>query len=255
MLADLTIFPTLSVALVAMVSVALVGLSKGGLGGAFALMGVPILSLVMPPTQAAALLLPILLMMDAQSLWLWRGYRDWEILSRMIPAACIGIAIGWALAAYVSDAAVRLIVGTLALSFAARAVFARMGGRAVRYNRNMAWVWGPVAGFTSFVAHAGGPPFQVQVLPKGLSPRHYTGTSVVFFAVINAIKVVPYAALGLFDQATLVSGLIMLPVVLVSVWAGAMIIRRMSAEVFYPFTYTMVSLVGIKLIYDGIAGL
>lgn len=252
---SLTIFDTPTLLIVSILSVALVGLSKGGLGGAFALMGVPVMSLVMSPIQAAAILLPILLMMDAQSLWLWRGYRDWNVLKVMIPAAIIGIAIGWALAAVTSDAAVRLIVGTVALGFTARVVFARFGGVAPRYVPQLGWFWGAVAGFTSFVAHAGGPPFQVQVLPKRLDPKLYTGTSVLFFAVINAVKVVPYAALGLFDPSVLWSALAMLPVAMITVPIGAAVIRRMSPEQFYPFTYSMVAIVGVKLIWDGVSAL
>ena len=125
-MAELTVFTTPLMFWVTMLAVALVGLSKGGLGGAFALMGVPVMSLVMPPVLAAAVLLPILLIMDAVSLWYWRGWRDWDVLKVMVPAALIGICIGWAAAAVTSDAAVRLIVGVVALGFAARALLSRL---------------------------------------------------------------------------------------------------------------------------------
>ena len=95
----MTLFADPQVLMAALVAVALVGLSKGGLGGAFALMGVPVLALVMPPVQAAALLLPILLMMDAVSLWAWRGWFSVPVLRAMLPAACLGIGLGWAAAA------------------------------------------------------------------------------------------------------------------------------------------------------------
>lgn len=254
-MAEWTVFQTPWMLAATLLAVALVGLSKGGLGGAFALMGVPVMSLAMPPVLAAAVLLPILLMMDAVSLWLWRGWRDLAVLRVMVPAAVIGIALGWATAEFTSDAAVRLIVGTVALAFAARAKLGRYLGRAPRHVPAMGWLWGTVAGFTSFVAHAGGPPFQVHVLPKRLDPKVYTGTSVIFFAVVNAIKVAPYAALGLFQRDVLVSAALMLPLAVIAVRAGAAIIRRMSAEVFYPFTYAMISLVGVKLVWDGLSGL
>jgi len=109
--------------------------------------------------------------------------------------------------------------------------------------------------FTSFVAHAGGPLFQIQVLPKRLDPRLYTGTSVVFFAIVNLVKVVPYAMLGMFESQVLWSALLMLPLAIVSVRIGAAIIRRMGPEIFYPFTYTMVAIVGVKLVWDGVRGL
>lgn len=255
MMAEWTVFTSPAMIWVTLLAVVLVGLSKGGLGGAFAMMGVPLMSLVMPPVLAAALLLPILLMMDAVSLWYWRKWRDWSVLRLMVPAAVIGIAVGWATAAMTSDAVVRLIVGGVALGFSARALLGRFIGVAPVYRARMAWVWGTVAGFTSFVAHAGGPLFQMQVLPKRLDPKLYTGTSVVFFAIVNSLKVVPYAMLGMFEQNVLISALLMLPVAIVAVSLGAAIIRRMSAEVFYPFTYTMIAVVGVKLLWDGIAGL
>lgn len=254
MLADWTIFATPAMVWMTLLGVVLVGLSKGGLGGAFGLMGVPVLSLAMPPVLAAALLLPILLMMDAVSLMSWRRYRDWSLLKTLLPAAMVGIALGWVSAAVTPDAVVRLLVGIVALAFGARAVLGRFVG-APRHRPGMGWVWGAVSGFTSFVAHAGGPPFQVHVLPMRLDPRVYTGTSVLFFAVVNAVKVVPYAALGFLDARVLVSALLMLPLAVVAVLIGAAIVRRMRAEVFYPFTHAMVTLVGLKLVWDGVSAL
>ncbi len=253
-----TVFAEPHVLAAAIVSVALVGLSKGGLGGAFALMGVPVMALVMPPVQAAAILLPILLMMDAVSLWAWRGWVRWAVLRAMLPAAVLGIGIGWATAAFTSDAAVRLIVGLVALGFVARMAWVQWaaGAPAPAGTRpGAAWFWGALAGFTSFVAHAGGPPYQVHTLPMQMDPKLFTGTSVVFFAVVNSVKVAPYAALGMFDAAVLGSALVMLPLAVVAVLTGAALVRRMRAAVFYPFMYAMVALVGAKLVHDGVMGL
>lgn len=255
LLAAWTIFDSPAMLWVTLLSVALVGLSKGGLGGAFALMGVPVMSLVMPPVLAAAVLLPVLLMMDAVSLSLWRHWRDWSVLRIMLPAAMVGIAIGWISAALISEAAVRLIVGIVALGFAARVLLGGVVGSVPRHIPAMGWIWGTLAGFTSFVAHAGGPPFQVHVLAKRLDPKLYTGTSVLFFALVNAVKVVPYTALGLFERDVLVSALVTVPVAVLAVRIGAAIVRRMSVAVFYPFTYAMVMMVGIKLVWDGLSAL
>jgi len=250
-----TLYSDPTTLIVALFAVALVGLSKGGLGGAFALMGVPVLALVMPPLQAAALLLPILLMMDAISLWAWRGWWDRATLWRLLPGAFVGIAIGGLTAAITPESLVRLIVGVVALGFVARMVLARGGGAARGHSHWRGAFWGGAAGFTSFVAHAGGPPFQVYVLPLRFDPRLYTGTSVVFFAIVNVIKVVPYAALGQFDAVTLNSALAMLPVAVVSTLAGAAVVKRMEARVFYPFMYAMIALVGVKLVWDGVVAL
>ncbi|TVS01445.1 MAG: sulfite exporter TauE/SafE family protein [Rhodobacteraceae bacterium] len=234
-----------------MLATILVGLSKGGLGGAFALMGVPILSLVMPPLQAAALLLPLLLMMDAISLWTWRGWWDHRTLAHLLPGAMLGIAIGGLTAAFTSEALVRLIVGLVALGFVARMVLARSGGAAQGQSHLRGGFWGASAGFTSFVAHAGGPPFQVYVLPLRFDPKVFTGTSVLFFAVVNAVKVIPYAALGQFDRDILLTAAIMLPVAAMATIAGAWVVKRMRAEIFYPFMYAMIVLVGLRLVWDG----
>ena len=241
--------------LAGLAAVVLVGLSKGGLGGAFALMGVPVLALVMPPVQAAALLLPLLLMMDAVGLWTWRGQFDRATLVSMLPAAAVGIGVGGLTAAVTPEALVRLIVGVVALAFVARSLRPARDGEARPPSRESAWFWGGVAGFTSFVAHAGGPPYQVHTLPLRLDPRIYTGTAVVFFAVVNVVKVIPYAALGQLDGRTLLSALVLLPPAVVSVLIGAALVRRMRPGVFYPFMLAMVALVGMRLVYDGLRGL
>ncbi|MGB0690158.1 MAG: sulfite exporter TauE/SafE family protein, partial [Candidatus Puniceispirillum sp.] len=147
-----------------LIAVAFVGLSKGGLGGAFSLLGVPIMALFMPPLQAAALLLPIYLLMDAVSLWTWRGQWDKRILWQMVPAGLVGITIGWLTASVVSDAAVRLLVGLVALGFVVLTTLrARYQISAISMPNKpyMGHLWGILSGFTSFVAHAGGPPFQI----------------------------------------------------------------------------------------------
>lgn len=251
----LTLFGDPATLIAALIAVFLVGLSKGGLGGAFALMGVPILSLVMSPVQAAALLLPILLMMDGISLWAWRGWFDRATLLHLLPGAVVGIGLGWATAAYTPEAVVRLMVGLVALGFVARMWLARGGGAAQGQSWRRGSFWGIGAGFTSFVAHAGGPPFQVYVLPLRFDPKIYTGTSVIFFAVVNLIKLGPYAALGQFDRVTLYSALTMLPLAVVSTLLGAWIIKRMRAEVFYPLMFAMIALVGVKLVWDAVTAL
>lgn len=250
-----TEFAEPSTLLVGVLAVTLVGLSKGGLGGAFALLGVPVLSLVMPPVQAAALLLPLLLMMDGVGLWAWRGRLDRATLVSMLPAAAVGIAVGGLTAAVTPEALVRLIVGLVALGFVLRSVGPRRPRAPRPPTRASAWFWGGLAGFTSFVAHAGGPAYQVHVLPLRLDPRVYTGTSVIFFAVVNLVKVVPYAALGQLDGRTLLSALVLLPPAALAVLIGAAVVRRMRAAVFYPFMIAMVALVGLRLVFDGVRGL
>ncbi|SHJ06258.1 sulfite exporter TauE/SafE family protein [Wenxinia saemankumensis] len=239
-------------------AVIVVGLSKGGLGGAMALLGVPLMSLVMPPVQAAGILLPILLVMDGVSLWSWWGQWDRRTLLVMLPGAVVGIAIGWATAAIVSDPMVRLIVGLIALAFVLRYVQLTVAGQgsAARPHRPLLGsVWASVAGYTSFVAHAGGPPYQVYTMPLRLDPKVYVSTSVLFFAVVNAIKTIPYFALGQFDATNLTTSALLMPVAALATLFGAWLVKRIRAEVFYPLMYAFVAVVAAKLIWDGVAGL
>ncbi|WP_159586178.1 sulfite exporter TauE/SafE family protein [Chelativorans xinjiangense] len=243
--------------LAAIPAVILVGLSKGGFGGAMALLGVPLIALVVPPVQAAAILLPILIVMDIVSLWAWRGFFDRRLLAIMLPGALLGITIGWLTAAVVTEGHVRLIVGIVTFLFFMRWVVdtVRSGERIASHNPPKGFFWGTVSGFTSFVAHAGGPPYQVYALPLKQDPKLYTGTSVIFFAIVNAVKLIPYFALGQFDATNLTASLILVPVAPLATLAGVWVVKRMKPQVFYPFMYTMVLIVSLKLIHDGTANL
>jgi uncharacterized protein len=237
-------------------AVILVGLSKGGFGGAMALIGVPLMALIVSPVQAAAIMLPVLIVMDMVSLWTWRGHFDRRTLHLMLPGAVLGIGIGWLTAAVVTADMVRLIVGVVALLFFLRWAAHKISRveRTSEHSAAAGTFWGAVAGFTSFVAHAGGPPYQVYALPLGQDPKIYTGTSVVFFAVVNAVKLIPYFALGQFDAENLTASLILTPIAPLATLGGAWIVRRMRPEIFYPFMYAMVLIVSVKLIWDGITG-
>lgn len=248
--------PDLQFFLAAIPAVALVGLSKGGLGGAFALMGVPILAIVMPPMQAAAIFLPILLVMDVVALWAWRGFNDRRTLLILLPGGLFGIALGWATSSYVSANAMRLVLGLIAMAFVLRYLVETYGpkqGRvAARQQRPVqATFWGTIAGYTSFVAHAGGPPFQIYTLPLKLDPKSYTGCSVRFFAIVNLVKVVPYFALGELDTQNLTLSAFLFPLALASTLIGARIVKWMKPQVFYPFMYAMVFVTALKLLWDG----
>jgi len=240
----------------AVLAVVVLGLAKGGLAGA-GLLVVPIMALVISPVQAAAIVLPLLLVSDAISLWTWWGTWDRRTIRLMLPGAVIGIGIGWLTAAMVSDAVVRLIVGGIAIAFVLRWLTQSAPQRATAQPQHAgkAGFWGAVTGYTSFVAHAGGPPYQVYTVPLGLDARVYAGTNVAIFTIINAIKVVPYVALGQFDATNLTSSAILAPIAVVFTLLGAAIIKRMSTDTFYKITYGLAFVVGVKLIWDGLAGL
>jgi len=247
---------------VAIPAVILVGLTKGGMGEALALLGVPILAMIMPPVQAAAILLPILIVMDMVALWAWRGFYDKATLINLLPGGILGIVAGWATSALVPGHIMRLIIGTVAILFFLRYALNRwkqmrdptpvapLGQRPVQ-----AGIWGALAGYGSFVAHAGGAPYQVYTLPLKLDPKSFTGTGVRFFAIMNALKLIPYFALGQLDTTNLKASLVLLPFAPLATFTGAWAVKRMKPEIFYPYMYLMVLLAGSKLLYDGIISL
>jgi uncharacterized membrane protein YfcA len=171
----------------------------------------------------------------------------------------VGIGVGWLTAAMVTDEAIRLVVGAVAIGFVGRWLWQqyRDRGAVEKRPRNgiAASFWGTVAGFTSFVAHVGGPPYQVYTLPLGLDPKVFTGTSVIFFAITNAVKLVPYFALGQFDTTNLEASAILMPIAPLATLAGAFVVKRMRPQVFYPFTYVTVGIVAVKLVWDNAVGL
>ncbi len=239
-------------------AVLLVGLSKGGLGGAFALMGVPILALVVDPLQAAAIFLPILIIMDIVALWAWRNHNDQRTLLMILPGGIIGIALGWATSAYVSPNALKFVIAICTILFAARYFYQVYGPHSARedvpkdHRPVAATAWGTLAGYASFVAHAGGPPFQIYTLPLKLDPKSYTGASVRFFALVNAIKLIPYFALGALDFENLVASATLFPIALVATMMGAWVIHHLKTEVFYPLTYGLALVTGLKLLWDAV---
>ncbi len=244
--------------LVAIPAVVLVGLSKGGLGGALALMGVPLMALAIPPVQAAAIFLPILIVMDLVALWAWRHHNHRQTLLIMLPGAIAGITLGWATSSLISADAMRLVVASVTILFVLRYFqesFKSRKGQEIpaRPQRPVAaTLWSSLSGYASFVAHAGGPPFQIYVLPLKLDPKTYTGMSVRFFAIMNAIKLIPYFALGALDATNLKTSASLLPVAMLATLAGARVVKYLKPSVFYPLMYTMALLAALKLLWDGL---
>lgn len=250
--------PELSFFYAAVPAVLLVGLAKGGMGDALSLIGVPFLALVVSPVEAAAILLPILVFMDIISLIIWRQHGDWTTLKIMLPGALFGIALGWATSALIPGNALRIVIGTVTVLFCLRYFWNNFGpgaGKVVppRGQRPiLASAWATLSGYGSFVAHAGGAPFQIYALPLKLPPREFTGTSVRFFAILNAVKLIPYFALGQLDTKNLVTSMTLLPFAPLATIAGAWCVRRMKPEIFYPFMYAMAMIAAFLIIREGL---
>jgi uncharacterized membrane protein YfcA len=236
-------------------AVVLLGLSKGGFAGLGAA-SLPMIALVISPIQAAAILLPILIVQDAVSVWAFR--REWSgrTIVEMLPGAVVGIALGWLLAARVSVDAVMAALGAITIGFALQRIWVERRGTIAVASSAPAWLgalFGVASGFTSQIAHAGAPPFQMWVIPKRLDHLTFAGTTAIFFATVNWLKVPAYWALGQFNHETLTTAGVLMPVAIISTFAGVKLIRHVSADRFYHAIYALMILVGLKLLWDGLA--
>ena len=241
----------------AVIAVSLIGLAKGGLAGLGAL-GTPIMALVISPVAAAAILLPILIVQDMVSVWAFRHAWDRWIVAWMIPGALIGVVLGWAFAEIVPVSAVLAVLGAITLVFGLWRLWVDRGGRVAAASNSPGWVgslFGIAMGFTSQVAHAGSPPFQIWVTPRRLDHLMFVGTSSITFAILNWMKVPAYLALGEFTRENLTTSLMLMPVAIASTLAGVWIVRRIDATRFYGLIYIMMVLLGAKLLWDGVTAL
>jgi hypothetical protein len=217
----------------------------------------PLVALAISPVKAAAIVLPILIVQDWVSVWAFRRDFDLRNLAILAPAGAIGVAAGWLMAARVDEQAVRLAVGLISVGFVAFMLLRDRlaSGAPTRATVAPGLFWGAIAGFTSFISHTGAPPTMVYMLPQKLTPRLFAGTSAILFAIINLLKVWPYFALGQFSRDNLSASASLLPVAVVSTFAGVWLVRRVSAERFYVAVLALTFIIGIKLIWDGAWGL
>lgn len=196
-------------------------------------------------------MLPILILMDWISGWNYRKHFDKGLALRMLPAAILGIGVGWALAGFVTDDAVRIIVGLIAIGFPLYKWFGpTFGLAAIKDSKIAGHIAGGLAGFTSFVAHAGGPPFQAYAIPQDLPHRIYAGSAVMFFLTINAVKIVPYAALGQLDMTNLTISAMLLPIAPIGVLLGVWLTKWIDGVLFYRILYGLIFIAGLKLLWD-----
>jgi uncharacterized protein len=239
----------------ALLAALFVGASKGGLP-MIGVLAVPIMALAISPVVAAGLLLPIYIVSDVYGLWLYRKSYDLRNIRIIVPAATIGIGIGWAAASITSAIQVKLLVGIIGLSYCIEAV--------LNFHRNLpprpadvprGFFWGTIAGFTSFVSHAGAPPYQMYVLPQRLEKMVYAGTSTIIFAIINLLKLPPYWFLGQVNIGSLETGLYLAPVAVAGAYLGYKLTSVIPQKLFFRIVEVALFLVSVKLLYDGFIGL
>jgi len=207
--------------------------------------------------------LPILIIQDAISVWTYhRAWSAWN-LKVLLPGSVLGVGAGWLFARYLSNAAIELTVGSIALVFVLnmwvgswlRAYRGRPPAIARRPHPAMGVVWGALSAFTSTLVQVGAPPFQIHMLPQRLDKLTLVGTTVIFFAILNLMKIVPYFALGQFSPRNLVTSAILLPLAVATNFLGIWLVTKTPTDQFYRIAYLLMLLIAVALLWQGLRGL
>lgn len=239
----------------AVVAASLVGMGKGGVP-IVGMLAVPVMALVMNPVAAAGMLLPVYVVSDMFGLYAYRDAFDRRVLAIILPGAIAGIGVGWATASVVPEAAVTLLVGAIGLAFALNLILRKPAVTDPKRGEvGPGLFWGAVTGFTSFVSHAGAPPYQVYTLPLGMTKAVFAGTSTIAFAVINAVKLVPYYALGQLNPGNLKLAAVLAVPATIAVFVGVGLVKWMPERLFFRLVTWALLLISLKLIWDGVRGL
>ncbi|CAN5458004.1 sulfite exporter TauE/SafE family protein [soil metagenome] len=235
-------------------AVIFLGLSKGGFAGV-GIAATPLLALYLPPLEAAALILPVLITQDMISIYVYR--RDWDAsnLKILLPGAALGMALAWLLAAHISDNAVRLTIGLIGVAFVANVWRKRAEIEPTRMGPSAGVFWGALSGFTSFMTQAGGPPFQVYVLPQRLPKMVLVGTTTLFFAAVNSMKIIPYFMLGQFHAGNFATSLALLPLAIAANFGGIWLVKHTPTGLFYRIAYAMLFVISLALLWQGVTEL
>ena len=239
--------------LVSIPAVLLLGVSKSGFGAGFGSLAVPIMALAVTVPQAAAILMPVLLLMDVLGLAAFRKSFDLKLLRFLLPWGLVGTVVGTALFRVLDSHVVAAIVGGFTLLFLAQRLLFPPRADAPSPPRWVGALLTTTSGFTSFVAHAGGPPIGAYVIPLRLPPVQFAATMAYFFFFINLSKWVPYAWLGLLDLRNLATSLVLMPLAPIGVWLGLRLARRINPTMFYRLLYLGMFLTGVKLLWDGLS--
>lgn len=244
---------------VAVLAILLTGIAKGGFGAGSGGLAVPLMSIFIAPPEAAGIMLPILCAMDLFGVHAWRGQWSRAHLRALVPGGLVGIAIGGVAFGALSVNAIRLVVGTIAVAFAANQwlriverLAARLAARPRTPGRLAGLAWGALSGFTSTLAHAGGPPFAVYMLPQRLDKGALVATSAAFFLVVNYAKLVPYQLLGQLSLPNLAAALLFAPLAPIGIRLGVWLHRRFSEKAFYDVSYALLFATGAKLVWDAL---
>ena len=234
-------------------AVLLLGISKSGFGAGFGSLAVPIMALSISVPQAAAILMPVLLLMDVLGMAAFRKDFDKSLLQFLLPFALLGSVVGALLFKLLDAHIVAGLVGAFTLVFLAQRLLFPPRPDSPPPPRWLGALLATTSGFTSFVAHAGGPPINAYVIPLRLSPVKFTATMAFLFFVVNLSKWIPYAWLGLLDVRNMATAVVLLPLAPLGVWIGVRLARRISQVLFYRLLYGGMFMTGCKLLWDGFA--
>ncbi|ACT58033.1 sulfite exporter TauE/SafE family protein [Hirschia baltica] len=238
----------------AAIAVFFTGLSKGGFAGIGAI-AMPIMALGGDPIAGAAILLPILICQDAVGIWSYRKTVDKRIVFIMLPSMTLGVYIGYLYADMLSRDAIMGAVGAISLFFGLHNLWKKFKGKiqiAASSKLSSGLLFGTITGFTSQIAHAGGPPFYMWILPQKLQRDVLVGTKSIAFGYVNWIKVPAFLALGQMTTQNLKTSAILLPLAIISTFIGVAIVKRIETEKFYLIIYVMMCLLGAKLLFEAI---
>lgn len=231
------------------------GISKGGFGSGAAFAGAAILALAVEPGLALAVMLPMLMLIDVATLRpFWRQW-SWPEARVLILGSLPGVVAGAFLYARADADLIRVLIGTIAVFFVLWQVAVGRGiirARKSPLGLGSGLVAGGVAGFTSFVSHAGGPPAAVYLLSRGLGKTQYQATTVIVFFVVNIAKFVPYAALGMFTKETALANIALVPFALLGAWLGVKAHRVIPERLFFALAYVLLLLTGFSLLFQGL---
>ncbi|MEX5728241.1 putative membrane protein YfcA [Rhodovulum iodosum] len=232
------------------------GVSKAGFGSGAAFAATPILALVVDPATALGVMLPLLMLVDLATLRPYWG--QWHMPSvRLIALGALpGVALGAGLYEVAPADLFRFLIGAVAVGFVAFQMAVRLRllrYRAEPFSREAGLVAGLLAGFTSFISHAGGPPVAIYLLAQGMGKTTYQASTVLIFWLVNIYKFVPYALLGIFTGATLRADLLLAPFALLGAWLGVRAHRLVPEGLFFAITYVLLTVTGTKLIWDSLS--
>jgi uncharacterized membrane protein YfcA len=231
--------------------VLLLGISKSGFGAGFGSLAVPLMALAVSVPDAAAILMPILFVMDVMGLAAFRKHFDRRLIVFLVPLGLVGTVVGALSFKLLDSHLVAGLVGVFTLVFLAQRLAFPPRPDSPHPPKWLGAILTVVSGFTSFVAHAGGPPVNAYVLPMKLPPLVFTATMSVFFFVVNLSKWVPYAWLGLLDMRNMSTSAALLPLAPIGVMVGVRLAHRIQPTLFYRLIYLGMLLTGAKLVWDG----